>query len=177
MAITRSIDTRYSLLDGLPRIYREDDFLVRFVGGFDDVLAPVHATVDDLDAYLDMAVCPPNYLPWLASWLGLEVDERWPTSRRRRFVREAVEVYRWRGTAYGIELAVELYTGASATVTDSGGLAVEDLPGGEPPGSPELSLEVTVRTTDAAVTEEVVDRIVQHVKPVHVPHTIHIRRS
>jgi phage tail-like protein len=62
------------------------------VDGFDTVLAPVHAAIDDLDAYLDPALTPPDFLEWLGGWLGLVVDRRWPIRRRREFVAKAVGV-------------------------------------------------------------------------------------
>ena len=167
---------RYSLLEGLPAVFHEDDFLPRFVGGFDAVLSPVHAATDDLDAYLDPRLAPPDFLEWLGRWLGLEVNRRWPIQRRREFVAQAVDVYRWRGTTEGIERAVELYTGHTPEVTDSGGVSASNQPQGDLPGSRGPVVKVVVRTPDASIDANLVDRIVAEVKPAHVSHEVQIVR-
>jgi len=52
-----------------------------------------------------------EFLPWLASWVALVLDETWSVEKRRRLIGEAVELYRWRGTIRGIKTFVEIYTG------------------------------------------------------------------
>ena len=44
----------------LPAMLQADDFCVRFTQGLDPVLAPVLATIDNLDAYLDPWLTPPE---------------------------------------------------------------------------------------------------------------------
>lgn len=163
---------RYSLLEGVPAILREDAFFHSFVDGLDTVLAPTHATIEDLSSYVDPALCPPDFLAWLGGWLGLAVNDRWPIHRRRVFVNRAMEVYRWRGTRTGIEQAVELYTGAIPVIEENGGAWTSDYTDDPVPGDPVLRLHVTVRTTDRRVEEALIDRIVADVKPAHVPHTV-----
>ena len=163
---------RYSLMEGVPAIFRDDDFFCRFVAGLDTVLAPTHAAIDDLAAYVDPALCPADFLSWLGGWLGLVVNERWPIQRRRVFVDRAMEVYRWRGTRRGIEQAVELYTGAVPVVQENGGTWTSDYTDDPVPGDLLPRLHVTVRTSDRRIEEALIDRIVADVKPAHVPHTV-----
>jgi phage tail-like protein len=47
----------------------------------------------------------------LGSWLGIVVDARVPEERRRELVRQAPELYRWRGTKRGLAHYLRLYTG------------------------------------------------------------------
>jgi phage tail-like protein len=168
------LETRYSLLAGVPAIYHGDQFFRGLVDGLDAVLAPTHATVDDLSAYLDPSLCPPDFLGWLGGWMGLVVNTRWPIQRRRVFVARAVEVFRWRGTRLGIEGAVELYTGAVPLIDENGGTWTSDYTDDPVPGDPVPRLHVTVRTSDRSVEEALVDRIVADVKPAHVPHTVSV---
>jgi phage tail-like protein len=163
----------HSLLDGLPALYRDDDFLTRWIDALDQVLAPVHATVDNLDAYLDPALTPEDFLPWLASWVGVAVDEQWPARRRRELVTAAVELYRWRGTARGIASAVALYTGTVPEIIESGGAAFATGPAPYP-GSPRLGLLVRLRTDGQPIDRAAVDAIVTESKPAHVPHRVEI---
>lgn len=168
------LGTRYTLLDGLPAVYRVDPFAIDLVDGFDTVLAPIHAAVDDLDSYLDPALTPPDFLEWLGGWLGLVVDRSWPIRRRREFVRKAVAVYRWRGTAQGIARAVELYTGVMPEVIDSGGVSVGPEPMGRIPGNDPPEVVIRLRLADPGVDTDVVERIVSEVKPAHVRHRIEV---
>src|SRR4029453_7641000 len=55
----------------LPALFQEDEFAQRFVGALDEVLAPVFAVLDCLDAYLDPWLAPPDFVDWLADWVAL----------------------------------------------------------------------------------------------------------
>ena len=43
--------------------------------GLDQVLAPVFSTLDGLEAYVDPGTAPSDFLDWLASWVGIELDQ------------------------------------------------------------------------------------------------------
>jgi P2-related tail formation protein len=59
-------------------------------------------------------------LPWLASWFGLALDERWPEIKRRELIRSAVNLYQWRGTKRGLSEFIRLYTGMSPDILEPG---------------------------------------------------------
>lgn len=162
----------------LPAIYQEDEFSMRFISGFDDVLAPVLLTLDCLIDYFDPALTPTDFLEWLAGWVGIEVDESWETARRRAAVATAVEMYRMRGTISGLRANLEVLSGGQVEISDSGGVAWSTSPMGDLPGrdSPRLAVrvsvpEVTERTTKA------IDSIVATAKPAHVVHRVEVVES
>lgn len=159
----------------LPAIYQEDEFSMRFVGGFDDVLSPVLLSLDCLIEYFDPALTPPDFLEWLASWVGMEIDESWATDRRRAAVATAVEMYRMRGTISGLRANLEVLSGGQVEITDSGGVAWSTGPMGELPGqdSPRLAVRVTVDDADEHTTKAV-DAIVTSAKPAHVVHRVEV---
>lgn len=169
---------RYSLHGGLPASYLADGFTDGVVGSFDQAMVDIHAIVDDLDSYFDPQLAPVDFLELLGQWFGVELNRRWPVRRRRHFVRQAVATYRLRGTAKGIAMAVELYTGFSPTVIDNGAVSASTEPLGPMPGSrtKELVVEVTA-PDDGTVDVDLIDRIVEEVKPPHVPHEVRVRRS
>ena len=45
----------------------------------------------------------------MACWFGLVLDPLWKEDRRRLLIRHIDQLYRRRGTAYGIEIALRLY--------------------------------------------------------------------
>ncbi len=62
---------------------------------------------------------PAAFLPWLASWVALVLDETWPVEKRREHISKAVELYRWCGTIRGIKTFVEIYTGMVPNIIEA----------------------------------------------------------
>ena len=52
-------------------------------------------------------------MPWLASFVGLGIDERWPEACIRTLIREAVWLFRFRGTIRGLTRFLEIYLGVT----------------------------------------------------------------
>jgi len=105
-------------LDYLPAIYRDDDLMGRFLMLFESFWAPISDQIDSLPNYFDPLMAPPEFLPWLASWINLVLDERWPIDKRRRLLAAAVPLYRKRGTRQGLEEYLEIYSGARPHIVE-----------------------------------------------------------
>jgi phage tail-like protein len=170
-AAVPGLESPHPLATGLPPAFFGSRFTGEFVAAFDDVLAPVFATLDHLDAYLDPRYAPEDFLRWLSGWLGVPVDERWPAERLRAHLAKAVEAVLWRGTLRGVAAAVCAYTGEEPEVTDTGGVAFSTRPNGPLPGTPSTALTVRVRA-DPAIDRDVLERIVAAAKPAQVPHVL-----
>lgn len=102
------------LFRNLPAIYREDGtegYLYRVLSLFGDELQALEYEIDGLHNYLNPERTRAEFLPWLASWVALALDETWPESRRRELIGRIVDLYKWRGTIEGIKTFVEIYTG------------------------------------------------------------------
>ena len=150
----------------LPAMLQADEFCVRFTRGLDPVIAPVLATIDNLDAYLDPWLTPPDFLDWLAGWFGLELDATWPEERRRALVANALELARWRGTVVGLALLVQLYTGAEGEIDDGGQVAASDDPDAGLPGRRVQTVTVRYRPgPDVDVGR--LERLVRDAVPAH----------
>ncbi len=149
----------------LPAVYLEDDFAQRFTAGLDEVLAPVLLTLDCLDAYFDLELAPSDFLDWLAGWVAAPVDGDRPPDVRRELVRHAVEVHRWRGTAWGVELALRVATGARVEVTDNGGVTCSATPTDPPPTDEVPQVRVRVH---GDVDEALVRHVLASAVPAHV---------
>jgi len=105
-------------LDHLPAIYQEDELMGRFLMLFESFLAPIEQQIEQLALYLDPRLTPPEFLPWLASWIDLVLDEAWPEDRRRQLLGAATDLYRKRGTCRGLQEYLEIYTGGNATIVE-----------------------------------------------------------
>ncbi len=83
---------------GLPAVYHDDDFGMRFVGALETLLDPIVSILDNLPAHFDPDIAPLDVVDMLAVWLGLEPEESWSEELRRELVRRAGELTRKRGT-------------------------------------------------------------------------------
>jgi phage tail-like protein len=105
----------HDLMRRLPRIYSRDEvaasFLRRYLAMIDGVLTGLDDRAADRRALIDPASTPDELLPWLAGFVGLVLDERWPIQRRRALVAEAVTLFRFRGTIPGLLRFLELCLG------------------------------------------------------------------
>jgi phage tail-like protein len=101
--------SRYLAL--LPVIFHDNDFLRRFLQIFEAVWEPLEQRQDHIHLLFSPRTCPVSWLPWLASWFGLSIDPYLSESRARALLAEAIEIYRWRGTRYGLARAIEVCLG------------------------------------------------------------------
>ncbi|MEV0580890.1 phage tail protein [Streptomyces sp. NPDC050392] len=169
------LPTPHPLIDQLPSVYLEQDFLRRFLAALDDVLAPVLLTLDNLPAYLDPRSAPEDFLAWLAQWVAVEPHEDGPTARRRETVRGAVARHARRGTAGGLADAVRLETGTEPEITESGGTAWSTVPQTVLPGRARPWVTIRVREPHGRALDRVrLEELIGTEVPAHVGYTLEI---
>lgn len=162
----------------LPGLYQGEDFVQRLTSAFDESLAPICSVLDNLDAYLDPHLTPPDFLGWLAGWVGVSLDENWESERQRAMVSRTGTIYRRRGPVKGLAEQVAHYAGVDPEVVDSGGVSWSSVPGGRLPGRAEPSLTVRVRVANpASVDRERLDALVAENKPANVPHSVEVVKA
>ena len=105
------IRDRSLYLQFLPAIYKEVDFIGRFLKIFEQTFEPSVKTLEALWAYLDPLTAPETLLPFLAHWVGWEMISNLDIFHQRRLIRNAIEIYKWRGTKKGLRFYLHLYTG------------------------------------------------------------------
>jgi phage tail-like protein len=146
-----------TLLRYLPKIYREDpasrQFLVRWLTLFESGFGTEHELVEGLAALFDPSAADPRFLPWLASWLALELPETWPVPRQRQAIAGAFSSYAVRGTAAGLVEALRTELGLTAVVEEpivqSGWWALPE----DDPSAAQAELSVLGASTVLAVAE------------------------
>jgi phage tail-like protein len=167
-------DSRY--LTQLPAIFQDPDgvsngngsvappnrgpsFLSRMLLIYETLWEPLEQRQDHIGMYYDPRTCPAQLLPFLSSWLQLSLDRHWPEPRRRRLLRDAMDLYRWRGTSFGLARMIEVCTGITPTVT-------------EDPNRPYTFL-IKVRIPQGSdVRRDFVQHLVEAHKPAHVGYTL-----
>jgi len=98
-------------LDFLPDVYREVDFVGRLLKIFEECFEPDVQISDALWAYLDPMLSPETMLPFLAHWVGWELTPAIDMQRQRYLIKQAMQIYRWRGTRRGLRFYIHLFTG------------------------------------------------------------------
>jgi phage tail-like protein len=163
------------LRGGLPAIYQEGDFGMRFVAALETLLDPIVGTLDSLPAYFDCRLTDHDTLGLLAAWLGVELDESWPGERQRELVRMSSELSRRRGTRAGLEQALRIaFPDLPLRVEDDGGVVhaanADELPAAPPPRF--------VVYCDIPLEEPAgLARMIEVMKPVHVQYRLRIRSA
>jgi phage tail-like protein len=103
---------RTQLMEFLPALYREVDFMHRYMQIFEKTLRPIFEAADALPHYFNPLTAPSALLPFLAHWMGWHLDELpLMPSDQRRLIRSAMDIYRWRGTRRGLRLFLHYITG------------------------------------------------------------------
>ncbi|WP_052112802.1 phage tail protein [Knoellia aerolata] len=169
------LETPHPVLHLLPGVFHDGDFTARFVSAFDDALAPVFATLDNLTAYVDPETAPTDLLAFVGAWVGASREASTDLSTQRVAVREAVEAHRRRGTPAGLRQVLRHLTGGEVEVADSGGTSWSLTPGSDPPGTFPAHVRIRIALDDPeSVDLAVLRSVVTDATPPHVTHEIEV---
>lgn len=102
----------------LPEIYSEDEFMNRYLMFFESFWKPISQQIGQMECYFDPDLTPEVFLPWLASWVGQEIDETFPKERVRDLIRMAIPFSHSRGTTGSLVSFLEMYSGGKVTVKE-----------------------------------------------------------
>jgi phage tail-like protein len=166
--------SRAYLRAGLPAVYQESDFGMRFIGALEELLDPIVAVLDALPAHFDPDHAPRDILNLLAAWLGAELDESQEIRHQREMVRRAADLGRKRGTVAGLELALSLaFPDVPLRVEDQGGVrwSLDQRPVEAPPPS-------FIVYCDKPVGEDVqagIARCIEQHKPVGTAYRLRVK--
>lgn len=163
------------LRTGLPSLYQEGDFGMRFVGALETLLDPIVGTLDSLPFVFRSDLAPPPVLRLLAAWLGVEIDESWPQERTRELIRRAAEGSRRRGTLAGLQEALAIaFPELPLRVEDGGGVVHALDPDALPPAGPP---QFVVYCDTPLEAPAMLARMIEEMKPVHVNYRLRVRTA
>lgn len=129
----------HELITRLPRTFSRDSaqasFLRRYLAIADGLLSDLDARAALRAALLKPAGAPTQALPWLAGFVGLVLDDRWPEAARRELIARAAWLFRYRGTIMGLGTFLEIVLGRPVVIVErwrlrglGGGLGGGDAP-------------------------------------------------
>ena len=105
----------------LPGIYQDADednadFLQRFLLISQHLTSGIEENLEFVHELFDPRIAQMKWLPWLASWLAMPLLEGWDEEKRREIIQRTPELYRLRGTAAGLKLALRLFADVKAEI-------------------------------------------------------------
>ena len=155
----------------LPAMLADDPFVVRFLAGLDEVIAPAVSVIDCFDAYLDPLTAPTDMVRYMGAWLLATIDDAWTEDSLRRDVSEAHLRSKWGGTAKGIRDRLVPYEVSALRIKESGSTSTSTVPTDPAswPDAPEPAVTLTITPRDKGKQEVArVTRIAQGLVPAHV---------
>ena len=170
----QSASSRAYLRDGLPSLYSDGDFGMRFVGALESVLDPIVAVLDALPEHFQPDYAPRHILNLLGHWLGVTLDETQPISVQRDTIRRAAELGRRRGTKGGLELALTLaFPGVPLRVEDEGGVIWSSSDEKVEEKAPQFVVYCDKPVDEK--TQAAIARCIEQYKPVHTAYRLRVR--
>src|SRR4051812_21397647 len=107
----------------LPGIYQDSDeehadFLQRFLLISAHLTSGIEENLEFVHELFNARITQAKWLPWLASWLAMPLLEGWSEEKRREIIQRTPELYRLRGTAAGLKLALRLFADVKAEIKE-----------------------------------------------------------
>jgi|GEM_PF-2940244 len=103
------IYSKKSWIDELPGLYQENEFLKRFMFGFQKSHQDIENKVDNISNQFTPSKT--EFVQWLSSWVGVSFSKDIDDSSQRRVMSDMIRLYKIRGTKrYFIDLIYHLTT-------------------------------------------------------------------
>lgn len=139
-----------------------------FMRIFEEVANTVEDEIDSLDRYFDPQLAPLGFVGWMGGWLGIDISPTMPRDQQVRLLAAAGKALPWRGTARGMELLLEAFTGADVEIEDSGGVF-------EPGDDIPMRKAVTVRlSTGGELAKDQLFRLIRNEIPADAALTLEV---
>jgi phage tail-like protein len=154
--------TAVPLRVNVPGLLLDDELFMLLCAALDDLLAPAVVALDCFPAYLDTALAPDDFLPWLAALVGAATPQR-------EAVAGATASYGERGTAAGIRAVAARAAGVpldAVAVNDPGGVTWSSTPGSATAAAPRRA---RIRVDAPGADPDPVHAAVEAARPVHCP--------
>jgi phage tail-like protein len=184
-----SASVRGYLTTSLPAVYTDGEraalavlasdappepFVVRWLGGLEQVLDPAVTLLDNLAWHLDTRLCPDDLVRALLWGLGLEAAADLEPGARRNVLRRAMALGRRRGTLAGLrELLGHVFGGMRIEVLHSGRATQGADPRERPDAVPPL-LRVRCPAALSAEQEHALRSLIDYGCPAHVDWALEI---
>ena len=109
-------------MDYLPEYYRKNSernsFLERFIGIFQSIYVDLEDEIDYTPTRFDVDLTNKDFLSWICEWLSVKDAAIWGEKRLRKLVKEAIKIYKMKGTKRAIAKIVQEYVGIEPIIVE-----------------------------------------------------------
>lgn len=109
-------------MEYLPEIYQEDkkssSFLERFLGIYQSLYQDMSNKITQAASFFDPDVVDGDFLKWLATWLSIDDVYVWSEDKLKYLIKNAMGMYKIRGTTEYLADIIELYTGKKPYIVE-----------------------------------------------------------
>lgn len=111
-----------TFMDYLPEYYRKNSernsFLERFIGIFQSIYVDLEDEIDYTPTRFDVDLTNKDFLSWICEWLSVKDAAIWGEKRLRKLVKEAIKIYKMKGTKRAIAKIVQEYAGIEPIIVE-----------------------------------------------------------
>ncbi|SCI72388.1 Bacteriophage P2-related tail formation protein [uncultured Clostridium sp.] len=113
---------KQSWISWLPEVYqgtgKNRDFLERYLGIFQSFYEEMTEKIEKTPELFDPDCAPADFLSWMAEWLSIEDIPAWNPEQLRYLLKNALRLYRIRGTAEYLKEMLMLYSHCEVYVVE-----------------------------------------------------------
>lgn len=168
-----------SFLSYLPAIYQGgggEEFLGRFLGLFEAVYQDLNEKIADSAKQLDPAAAEPEFLHWLAKWVGISDAHLWQEQKLRVLLEGIVKKNLIRGTREYMEHMIGTFTGERPFFLEYGDIekykgneaAYKSLRQSYACGPYEVSVLVREQAVPSPREQHALKKMIEDMKPAHI---------
>lgn len=168
-----------SFLSYLPAIYQtggREDFLGRFLGMFEAVYQDFEERIADSAKQLNPMTAEPEFLRWLAKWIGISNAHLWQEERLRLLLDGIVRKNLIRGTREYTEHMISTFTGERPFILEYGDIeeyrentkAYKSLTQSYAHGPYEVNVLVREQAVSSLREQHALKKMIEDMKPAHI---------
>ncbi len=168
-----------NFLSYMPAIYQtggREDFLGRFLGLFESVYQDLDEKIGDSKRQLDPIAALPEFLHWLAKWVGVSNAHLWQEDKLRLLLQGIVKKNLIRGTREYMEYMVGTFTGERPFFLEYSDIeryrknpvAYRCLRKSYAYGPYEVSVFVREQAVSSLREQHALKRMIEDMKPAHI---------
>lgn len=167
----QDLQTPFPLIQAVPPMLAQDQFIQRMLPAFDDVLAPIISTLDCLDSYFDPQITPEDFLRYLSTWVTSHIGNEMSIPGLRHEVSTAVAASQWRGTPSSLQARFFPFDLQDLVLEEGGGVTVSTT-ATDPatwPDTPPMVATVTITPlADSPNSIENITQLILDFTPAHL---------
>lgn len=168
-----------SFLSYLPAIYQtggREDFLGRFLGMFEAVYQDFEERIEDSTKQLNPMTAEPEFLRWLARWVGISNAHLWQEERLRLLLEGIGRKNLIRGTREYTEHMISTFTGERPFILEYGDIeeyredtkAYKSLTQSYAHGPYEVNVLVREQAVPSLREQHALKKMIEDMKPAHI---------